>query len=148
MSTDETKIEVNDQEIDHEEEWQTAMGLNDDPNVGSHIVIQINDLFPDPENTTKKINFCKTLALFPAAIHRGTGERLMADTGFDSDEHADRMRRLIYFAANDPTKLNKEEKDRIKKIILDNTKYKSTTAPYEEYVAKRTEYFNKRAATV
>lgn len=143
MSENEPKVELN-----HEEEWKTVMGLNDDPNVGSHIVIQINDLFPDPENTAKKINFCKTLALFPTAIHRGTGERLIADTGFDSDEHADKMRRLIYFAANAPDQLSKEEKDRAKKILVDNnSKYKSITAPFEEYVNKRLEYFNKRAAT-
>jgi hypothetical protein len=141
MSTNEEKVQFD------EEEFRTEMGLNDDPNVGSHIVIQINDLFPDPENSTKKINYCKTLALFPNAIHRGNGERLINDTGFDSDEHANKMRLLIYLAAKAPEKMTKEEKDRIKKVVIDNSKYKSLTAPYEEYVGKRMEYFNKRAAT-
>lgn len=135
------------EKIVEELDWKTGMGLNDDPNVGSTIYLQINDLFPDPNNTMKKINIGKMLSVFPGAIHGGTGEKLAGDVGFDSDEHADKLRRLIYLGANAPETLSKEEKDRLKKILIDNKQYEKMEDIYKMYDQKRVEYFHKRAAT-
>ena len=129
-------------------DWEQGMGLKDSPNVGTTRVFQINNLTKDLERPGTFINYAKHLAVFPAAINRLYGTRLAKDGGFDTEEEANELRRIIYYGKFCPEKLTDEERADLEKIVADDRRWKDIGSIYDKYQELREDYFKKSAGIV